>query len=568
MTQVHEPYLVLGTGRSGTSFVAGVLHNEMSISMGEEFVVPNDSNPNGFWEDIDFYNLNKSFMHHGMPLSQFNDELSALILKKGVNGPWGFKDAGMANLVPFYLSYFDNPKLIWCRRNENLTIKSLMRWYGFDYNDAYEFFYMRETLIKRALTGRKYIDIYFDEKKKSKDDIIKIVTNAMRNAMHKPIKLYVAILNKGWFRREISARVLPKIQKTNGVIATLENPSKTWHHPISSNRNRIVKRFLKTDNEYLLMIDDDVVPLFNPADFVFAGKDVIGFPAKVRQGDRQLNWVAYIKRPHTNDKMLDHYSPVDFTKVDQSIELLGVDAVGTGCILIHRRVLENMKAPFHIHFDEDGILTMGTDFAFCERAKEAGFEIFTTPRRVCEHFKELGMLDMQSYSDSDGVDKAAQKYGIPWGGYAINPVDWEFIKRIILDNEPSKILEFGSGLSSLLMAEYTEVEAWEQHSDWVDMIRYKNLNGNLSVKNWDDDSEINTLGFDLAFIDGPQGKLNGGPGREESFKIASKCKAVIVHDAGRSDEQKLTEKYLMPNFKFIKKNGWHQSRCEYWEKGE
>jgi hypothetical protein len=310
-----------------------------------------------------------------------------------------------------------------------------------------------------------------------------------------------------------------------------------------------------------MMVDDDVVPLFNPAEFVFADVDVIGFPAKVRQGDRQLNWVAYVRRPDRHE-----YAPVDFNKVEQDIELLSVDAVGTGCILIRRRVLENIKAPFHIHFDEDGILTMGTDFAFCERVKEAGFDIFTTPRRVCEHFKELGMLDMQSYSDCDNVDDAAQKYGIPWGGYAINPIDWEFIKRIILDNDPSRIIEFGSGLSSLLMSEYAEVESWEKNFDWARMVRAKNPNGNLFVMDWKDDSVVDASGFDLAFIDGPVGKINGGPGREESFQFASKCKAVIVHDAGRDEEQALQEKYLMPDFKLIKKNGWHQSRSAYWEK--
>ena len=387
-----------------------------------------------------------------------------------------------------------------------------------------------------------------------------------KGTIENPYKLYVAILNHGWIRREMVDTVLPTIGKTKGVVTTLEKLNKTWHHPISSNRNRIVKRFLATDNDYLMMIDDDVVPLCNPAYFAFADKDVIGFPAKVRQVDRQLNWVAYVKNPDRRD-----YAPVDFTKVDQSVELLSVDAVGTGCILIHRRVLENMKAPFHIHFDEDGILTTGTDFAFCERAKEAGFEIFTTPRRVCEHFKELGMLDMQSYSDSDDVDTAAQKYGIPWGGFAITPIDWEFIKRIILDNKPLKILEFGSGLSSLLMSEYAEVESWEKNFDWADMVQDKHLNFNLpplSVKKWNDDSEIDPKGFDLAFIDGPTGKINSGPGREESFKIASKCDAIIVHDAGRDEEQQLQEKYLMPDFKLIKKNGWHQSRCAYWEKGE
>jgi hypothetical protein len=373
--------------------------------------------------------------------------------------------------------------------------------------------------------------------------------------------------------------VLPAIGRTKGIVTTLEKLNKTWDHPISSNRNKIVKRFLQTDNDYLMMVDDDVVPLFNPAEFVFADVDVIGFPAKVRQGDRQLNWVAYVRRPDRHE-----YAPVDFNKVEQDIELLSVDAVGTGCILIRRRVLENIKAPFHIHFDEDGILTMGTDFAFCERVKEAGFDIFTTPRRVCEHFKELGMLDMQSYSDCDNVDDAAQKYGIPWGGYAINPIDWEFIKRIILDskptlpqgvdfmgrydleNEPLKILEFGSGLSSLLMSEHAYVESWEKNHDWAKMVREKNTNENLSVKDWTDDSNIKPYDFDLAFIDGPVGKINGGPGREESFQIASKCKAVIVHDAGRDEEQAFQEKYLMPDFKLIKKNGWHQSRSAYWEK--
>lgn len=380
-----------------------------------------------------------------------------------------------------------------------------------------------------------------------------------KGSVDNPYKLYLAILNRGWIRREMVDSVLDAIRNTNGVLTTLEKLNKTWEHPISSNRNKIVKRFLATDNDFLLMIDNDVVPLFNPAYFLFAEKAVIGFPAKVRQGDRQLNWVAYMRRPDRHE-----YAPVDFTKVDQDIELLSVDAVGTGAILIHREVLENIKAPFHIHFDEDGILTMGTDFAFCERVKEKGYEIFTTPRRVCEHFKELGMLDMQSYSDSDGVDTIAQKYGIPWGGFAINPIDWEFIKRIILDTNPSKIIEFGSGLSSLLMSEYTNVESWEKNHDWAEMVRQKNPNGNLSVKNWTDEP-IN-IDCDLVFIDGPVGKINGGPGREESFKLASKCKAVIVHDAGRDEEQKLQEKYLMPNFKLIKKNGWHQSRCAYWIK--
>lgn len=372
------------------------------------------------------------------------------------------------------------------------------------------------------------------------------------------IKLYIAILNRGWIRREIVNDLLPAIRRMDNVEATLENLDKTWDHPISSNRNKIVKRFLATDNDFLMMIDDDITPRSNPAHYVFADKDIIGFPAKVRQGDRQLNWVAYVLRPDRHE-----YAPVDFSKVAQDIELLKVDAVGTGCILIKRKVLESIKAPFHIHFDEDGILTMGTDFAFCERASEAGFEIFTTPKCVCEHFKELGMLDLTSYNDSDGVDPEATKYGIPWGGYAINPGDWEFIKRIILDTKPDRILEFGSGLSSLLMSEYTHVDAWEFNPRWAEKVRAKSLNGHLNVNQWTEDLSIDTDMYDLAFIDGPVGKINGGPGREESFKIASEIQSVIVHDAGRDEERELQDKYLK-GFTLVKKSGWHQSRCAYW----
>ena len=378
--------------------------------------------------------------------------------------------------------------------------------------------------------------------------------------MSHSIRLYLAILNRGWIRREVCYRVIPDLFATPNVAVTWENPKLTWDHPISSNRNKIVKRFLATDCDYLLMLDNDIVPLNNPATFVFAEKDVVGFPAKVRQGDRQLNWVAYVKYPDVRA-----YAPVDFTKVAQDIELLKVDIVGTGCILIKRKVLEEIKAPFHIRFDEDGILETGTDYAFCERAGEAGFEVYTAPKRVCEHFKELGMLDMQSYSDCDGVDTAAQKYGIPWGGMAINPLDWEFMKRIILDEGPKHILEFGAGLSSLLMSEYAKVDSVEGNDLTAETIAAKG-NGNLSIYSPED--SLDGYDYDLVFVDGPVGKINGGPGREESFAIAARYDRVIIHDAGRGEEQVLQEKYLSGTHLMEKKNGWHQSRCQYWVRKE
>jgi len=379
-------------------------------------------------------------------------------------------------------------------------------------------------------------------------------------------KLYMAILNHGWIRAEIVTDLLPKIKATKGVKVTLEHLGKTWDHPISSNRNRIVKRFLATKSDFLLMIDDDVVPLDNPAEFVHANKDIIGFPAPVRQAGGQLNWVAYMKNPDR-----DEYAPVDFTRVDDTIELLKVDIVGTGCILIARRVLEALKAPFHIDFNEDGILEVGTDFAFCRKAAAAGFEIFTTPQRVCEHHKNVGMLAFQSLNSSDGVDPAARKYGIPWGGFAITPNDWEFIKEIITQTGAKRILEFGAGLSSLLISEMAHVITYETDRNYADIIQAKVNGNNLTIREWDgkdflarDDGR-----FDLVFVDGPKGVINGGPGRGEAIRAAAMCAdRIILHDARRDEEARLQEKYLKGAFSLKKRSGFHQTCCHYWQRRE
>lgn len=340
----------------------------------------------------------------------------------------------------------------------------------------------------------------------------------------------------------------------------LENPNKTWDHPISSNRNRIVKRFLQTDCDYLMMIDDDVVPLFNPIPFVFADKDIIGFPAKVRQQTGYLNWVAYVKDPDR-----DSYAPVDFSLIDDTIELLKLDIVGTGCILIKRKVLESLKAPFHTDFDEDGILTTGTDFAFCIKAGTAGFEIYTAPQRICEHYKEAGLLQFNTYSDSDNTDPAAVKYGIPWGGFAINPVEWNFIKRIILENDVKTVCEFGAGLSSLLMSEKCKVKSYEVDKKWAEKIQAKR-NGSLDVRLWDGETFADynkNEKYDLVFIDGPR----GGENREHAYDVASMLSdRIICHDARRLPDTAWQKKYLQGQFKLKARSGYYQACCHYWER--
>lgn len=215
--------------------------------------------------------------------------------------------------------------------------------------------------------------------------------------MTKKPKIYVVVLNKGWTRSELWWTLIPSMKATEGVEVQFENPALSWAQPVSNNRNMIVKRFLETDADYLLMLDHDIMPLHNPALLAFAEKDIIGIPAKVRQKGHVTNWVAYVK-----SKKEGLYIGVDFTQAPPDIDLLEVDAIGAGCILIHRTVLEAIKAPFLEKFDEDGIVELGEDFAFCERAKEHGFKIYAHATWRCEHWHEVGLAAHDEYEQADG----------------------------------------------------------------------------------------------------------------------------------------------------------------------
>lgn len=386
-----------------------------------------------------------------------------------------------------------------------------------------------------------------------------------------PVKLHVAVLNKGWLRREMWG-VLEQMRNTEGVEVTLHPLNRSWHNPIFANRNILSKEFLKTDCDFHMQIDDDVVPInHNPAELVFAYKDIIGCPAKVRQYGKSINWVAFVRHPTE-----DGYAPVDFSTVDDTVDLLKVDVVGTGLILIKRPVLETLwkqeGGPFTVMLDKDGIPNFGTDFSFCKRAGAAGFEIYTTPQRLCEHFKEFGLLDIQGYDDSDSRDPISHKYEIPWGDWAVAQKDWEFIRNIVQREGIKTILEFGSGLSSLLLSEFTEVVSYETNDEWIKLIEGKKVPGlnKLTIRKWSGQGEpveLEGKRFDLIFVDGPPGRVTGGPGRDVSVRLATKLsERIILHDAQRKEEFELQVKYFRGPFRLVSRSGYYQSCCHYWVK--
>lgn len=157
------------------------------------------------------------------------------------------------------------------------------------------------------------------------------------------------------------------------------------------------------------------------------------------------------------------------------------------------------------------------------------------------------------------------KYGMEWGGGCITKEDWDFIQQVIKDNNIKTVLEFGTGLSTLLMADLgVKVITYETMEGWIEKIH--GLNPKVDIRLWKGESlnDVTKDGdptkFDMAFVDGPA----GGRSREFSTKIASELSdLIIVHDASRPNEMKWQEKYLKKGF--IGPGGGGR-RCHMWSK--
>lgn len=156
-------------------------------------------------------------------------------------------------------------------------------------------------------------------------------------------------------------------------------------HPIDSNRNMVVKKFLTLPEaqkyEWLLFVDSDVVPPPYAAEILLSrGKKIVGGVCFIMGND------GY---PIPNiSKELEG----GFIKP----ELMEVKGMGTGCILIHREVLKKIKRNhFRFRYDKWGIAGIaGEDYDFCEKAVKKGYKIYADLTVQCEHYKTVGLTTL------------------------------------------------------------------------------------------------------------------------------------------------------------------------------
>lgn len=200
--------------------------------------------------------------------------------------------------------------------------------------------------------------------------------------------ILVTVPTTGWIHKRVVFSLLT-IARDPRVMVMLPT-----HNPFENNLHHIIHDLLHVDKyknvTHWLSIDADNPPLRNPLELIKHNLDIIGLPTPVwhyaNKNERPIYWNVY--RKHPTEEGYNEWVPRD--------GLTKVDAVGTGCFLVARRVLEHryMQACFQRTFNLDGTVDKGNDIAFCERARANGFEVWTHFDYPCDHHVELSLNEV------------------------------------------------------------------------------------------------------------------------------------------------------------------------------
>lgn len=159
------------------------------------------------------------------------------------------------------------------------------------------------------------------------------------------------------------------------------------HRPYVHNLHKCQQEMLRKGFDYWITLDADNPPSKNPLDLIELDLDIVGCPTPVFANLKRGDYPCYYNAMDEVKGGWKPHSPCE--------GLAEVDAVGSGCMVIARRVMEDLKAPFMREWDENGLVTAGCDYSFCRRARNAGYRVWAHFDYPCRHFNEVELIETQ-----------------------------------------------------------------------------------------------------------------------------------------------------------------------------
>ena len=158
-------------------------------------------------------------------------------------------------------------------------------------------------------------------------------------------------------------------------------------------RNVIAQKFLETDAKWLLMLDDDIIPCIGRPTWmrhwVQAARNIPDLPLqrhvvhRLVGSGKSLIGGAYFGRQEGGTIMCSDTSLASHAK-SYSDAVAAVDWVATGCMLVHRKVFEDIATAFPelgpkkegdaFDFFHPLSSNEGEDVSFCRRAAKSGHQ--------------------------------------------------------------------------------------------------------------------------------------------------------------------------------------------------
>lgn len=199
--------------------------------------------------------------------------------------------------------------------------------------------------------------------------------------------VYITVPNgSGWLHKTVHFAICKMLADRRYIIRH-DCPT---HSPYVNNLHRCVKDFLNGGEDYWLSLDDDNPPINNPLDLIEYDLDVVGCPTPV--------WCNKVKgdRPYYFNALLWDEKEQAYRPHENMNGLQEVDAIGSGCMLIARRVISKLRdqQPFMRQWNKDGTVDVGGDYSFCQKVKKAGFKVWAHFDYPCHHFNEVSLIEV------------------------------------------------------------------------------------------------------------------------------------------------------------------------------
>jgi len=144
---------------------------------------------------------------------------------------------------------------------------------------------------------------------------------------------------------------------------------------IIESRNLLRKYFLDNNYDYLLSLEQDVIPPKNVIEKLLSHNKEIVSAVYFNTSQKHKRLIPLLAKSTGLDKL--SYLPEKFVKTSNN--LVEVDYCGLGCVLIHKLVLEKVK--FRFNSKKPGF----DDWWFCKDAKENNFKIYADLSIKCKH---------------------------------------------------------------------------------------------------------------------------------------------------------------------------------------